>query len=82
MTTTVRAKFTCNTKMPGYGNSTIVYLNAVYSNKDGTRSEENKAFSEATPSGTIQICIAEGKPAADQFVVGEHYYVDFTPAES
>lgn len=39
----VRAKFTCNAKIPAYG-STTVYFNAVYANQDGTRAEENKAF--------------------------------------
>ena len=60
----VRAKFTCNAKIPAYG-STTVYLNAVYSNQDGSRAEENKAFSDATPSGHIAISIADGKPALD-----------------
>ena len=76
----VRAKFTCNAKVPAYG-STAVYLNAVYSNPDGSRAEENKAFSDATPSGHIAISIADGKPALDAFVVGKSYYLDFTPAE-
>ena len=77
----VRAKFTCNAKIPSYG-STTVFFNAVYSNKDGTRAEENKVFNDATPSGQIQISIAEGKPALDQFVIGEQYYVDFTKVEA
>jgi hypothetical protein len=77
---TVRAKFTCNAKIPSSGQTTV-YLNAVYSNRDGSRAEENKAFSEATPSGQISIVIAEGKPALDAFVIGQSYLVDFTPVD-
>ena len=79
MSNTVRAKFTCNAKIPAYG-STTVFFNAVYSNRDGTRAEENKVFSDATPSGSISISIADGKPAVDAFEIGKSYYVDFTPA--
>lgn len=77
---TVRAKFTCNTKIPS-GDQTTVYLNAVYSNRDGTRAEENKAFSDATPAGSVQITIANDKPALGAFEVGKSYYLDFTPAD-
>ena len=76
---TVRAKFICNSKIPS-GSQTTVYLNAVYSNSDGTRAEENKAFSDATPSGHIAIMIANDKPALEAFENGKAYYVDFTPA--
>ena len=76
---TVRAKFVCNAKIPSYGDMTTVHLNAVYASKDGIRSEENKAFSDATPAGTIAIVIAKGKPALEQFEPGKEYYVDFTP---
>lgn len=81
MSIQVRAKFTCNAKIPSYGNQTVVHMNAVYNNTDGTRAEENKAFSEATPSGTIQICIANDKPALAAFETGKQYYIDFTPVE-
>ncbi len=80
MSTTVRAKFTCNAKIPTAAQTTF-YFNAVYSNKDGTRNEENKAFSDATPSGMIQICIAQDKPAVEAFEPGKSYYIDFTLAE-
>lgn len=79
MSNTVRAKFTCNAKIPSHG-STAVFFNAVYSNRDGTRAEENKAFSDATPSGNISLSIADGKPALEAFEIGKSYYVDFTPA--
>lgn len=75
----VRAKFTCNAKIPSYIGTTVCF-NAVYSNQDGTRAEENKAFSDATPSGQINIVIANDKPALEAFEVGKSYYIDFTPA--
>lgn len=75
----VRAKFICNSKIPS-GSQTTVYLNAVYSNRDGTRAEENKAFTDATPAGQIAITIANDKPALEAFEMGKAYYLDFTPA--
>jgi hypothetical protein len=78
---TVRAKFICQSKIPS-GSQTTVFLSAVYSNKDGSRAEENKAFSDATPSGMVQISIANDKPALQQFEVGQAYYIDFTPVEA
>lgn len=77
---TVRAKFTVNAIIPGT-TQTTVFLNAVYSNKDGSRNEENKAFSDATPAGMIQISIANDKPALQAFETGKSFYVDFTETE-
>lgn len=78
---TVRAKFICNAKIPGYGNQTSVHFNAVYANQDGSRAEENKAFSDATPSGSIALSIANDKPALEAFEIGKAYYIDFSPVE-
>ncbi len=72
----IRAKFICNSKIP-CGAVTTVYLHPVYASSDGTRSEENKAFSDATPAGQIQITIRNDKPALECFVQGRAYYVDF-----
>lgn len=44
-------------------------------------SDENRSFWEATPSGSIELYISAGRPAADVFHAGEEYYVDFIPAE-
>lgn len=74
----VRAKFKVTSKIPGYSNTTTVGLSAVYSSDP---SSENKAFTDATPSGQINISIANDKPALDAFVMGEEYYVDFTPVK-
>lgn len=80
MSSTVRAKFVCNAKIPT-GGQTTVFFHAVYSNKDGTRNEENKAFSDATPSGSVSISIVNDKPALQAFEQGKSYYLDFTPAD-
>lgn len=73
---TVRAKFRCTAKLPAYGNDTVVHMSAVYSAEPNS---ENKAFSDATPSAYLQMQISAGKPAADLFVIGKDYYLDFTP---
>lgn len=49
-----------------------VLMRPVYSD-----SEENKSFSEATPSGSISLSITN-KDAWGFFVDGKEYYVDFT----
>jgi hypothetical protein len=71
----VRAKFKVS-NVEGVGDeSRNVYLQPVYSD-----TEENKAFWNATPGGSIQLSITN--PAAyQQFKVGQDYYVDFTPAD-
>lgn len=75
--TSVRAKFTCTAKMPtGYGSTTIVYMSAVYSSDPNS---ENKAFTDATPSGHLSLQIANDKPALELFQIGKEYYLDFTP---
>jgi hypothetical protein len=73
----VRAKFYCSYKIPGYGGQVTVGLSAVYSPNPES---ENKAFSDSTPSGQINIVIAPGKPALDAFEIGKEYFVDFTEA--
>jgi hypothetical protein len=65
----VRAKFVCNWKDKGN-----VYLSPVYSG-----SEENKQFFQATPGGMINLNVVN-EAAAEQFVQGQEYYIDFTPA--
>lgn len=77
LASTVRAKFRCTAKLPAaYNSDTLVHLSAVYSSDPKS---ENKAFTDATPSAYLQMQIAAGKPAADLFVLGQDYYLDFTP---
>lgn len=54
--------------------SETVHMHPVYG--DG---EENKSYSDATPSGSISLAITN-KSAWGFFVAGREYYVDFTPA--
>lgn len=74
----VRAKFRIEqiTTYAGNGGKTVT-MRPVYSSDP---EHENKKFWDATPSGSIEMFIKSGE-AADQFVVGKEYYVDFTPAE-
>jgi hypothetical protein len=44
-------------------------------------SEENKRFFAATPSGAIDIGVLNPE-AADAFLLGKFYYVDFTLVEA
>lgn len=72
---TVRAKFYVKSKT-ARGNDREVLLEPVSSPDPN---HENSAFWDATPSGSIEMYI-NNREAADQFVVGEEYYVDFSPA--
>jgi hypothetical protein len=42
--------------------------------------EENRIFGTATPAGSIAMLI-KNRAAADALVIGQAYYVDFTPAD-
>ena len=63
-----------NEQSEQYAGATIS-LNTVYSG-----SPENEAFFKMTPGGTIMLATVNPK-AAEQFVVGKEYYVDFTLAD-
>ncbi len=52
-----------------------VTLEAVYGDGD-----ENKSFSDATPSAKVTMTI-DNQEAIGKFTPGKPYYVDFTPAE-
>lgn len=43
--------------------------------------EENAKFHKYTPSGEISMTV-DNPAAADQFVLGKEYYVDFSPVPS
>ena len=58
------------------GYSERVKLNAVYGG--GTNAEDN-TFAQATPSGTLELCIDNPK-AQGQLKPGMKFYVDLTPA--
>lgn len=54
----------------------VVKLGAVYSSDPQS---ENKSFANATPSGSCELSIDAGRPAASAFHQGEEFYVDLTP---
>ncbi len=72
----IRAKFKCES------------VNETEANKEAelcvvtTGSEENKSFSKYTPCGRIRINIDKDTEAANLFVPGKEYYVDFTEADA
>ena len=76
----VRAKFIVNSnKDNGYTDENYkgseIHLSAVYSG-----SPENEAFFKMTPGGNISLVTVNPK-AAEQFIQGKEFYVDFTPVE-
>lgn len=72
---TTRAKFYLYSKTVYSGDSaTHLMFQAVTSG-----SPENDAFFKWTPTGKLEMSV---KPeVAEQFIVGEAYYLDFTPAK-
>ena len=84
----VRAKFRLNSyttelhdrwvdnKCVGQEEKRTLNFTPVY----GTGSEENKAFWNATPTGSLQLGIVN-QAAWSQFELGKSYYLDFTPAD-
>lgn len=77
---TVRAKFKVqailtSAKWNGAGTMGTVKLTPVTGG-----SPENVKFYEATPGGQIELGTVS-EDALKQFVIGQEFYVDFTPAE-
>jgi hypothetical protein len=74
-----QAKFRCDahniSKYQG-GETTKIVLNAV----TAYSSPEDKPFWDATPTGSIEIQVAN-KHAQDFFVPGKKYLVTFTPVD-
>ena len=71
---TVRAKFNC-TSVTNTKDGATVKMSPVING-----SEENKEFYRYTPGGEISLSTINAT-AAQQFVPGKDYYVDFTAAE-
>lgn len=81
----VRAKFMCHgvIECSWSEGAKEVSLGPVYESAEGIEGnacEENRIFGEATPSGHLEMVIANPEAAA-QFEAGKCYYLDFTPAE-
>jgi hypothetical protein len=69
----VRAKFVISHIHKNDDGSISVNAHPVHSG-----SEENKAFNDATPGGSLQLHIAADKPAQKYFIEGKEYHLDFT----
>lgn len=70
------AKFRCYS-VTDYGTAKAVTLQAVYAPDD--KSHENYKFWQSSPSGKIELSIAN-LPAAEMFEPGGEFYVTFSPA--
>ena len=70
----IRAKMRCDTVTKTSYDAEVVKLQAVYGNI-----EENKSYSLATPTASVEITISNPE-AFGKFVPKGEYYVDFTPA--
>lgn len=69
----VRAKFSCFHK--DTGSSGQVRFCAVVDN-----TKDNASWSEATPSGYLDMNVSN-EAAFERFEVGQSYYIDFTPCD-
>jgi hypothetical protein len=72
----VRAKFRCYSKIRTSEDGETVSFGAVYEKGGGVNAE----WAAATPSGTLQMFIAN-PDASVQFETGADYYLDFTRVE-
>ena len=70
----IKAKMRCDSVTKNSYDQEVVRLGAVYG--DG---EENKSYSLATPSASVELTISN-PDAFGAFVPKGEYYVDFTPA--
>lgn len=64
------------TYSPDMPKQTTLRFEALYDNN----TPEDQRFQKATPSGWAELQI-DNPAALEQFVAGESYYVDFTPAK-
>ena len=72
----VRARMYCPQVIRHDSGYTTIKLTAIYSKGEG-----NKDFNDATPSGTLEMVISKGRPAAAFFEPGKTYDLLFTPLE-
>lgn len=81
MSNSVQAKFTCSFKVENKYNSQFVKLYPVgIYNSQNQISDEDRAFWEATPSGSLEMYISN-PDTKDFFEENKKYYVTFTPAD-
>lgn len=70
----MRAKFRID-RITDYGHSKTLHLSAVTGGPSA--SDEDKSFWDATPAGTIEICVTNLEAVKD-YRVGHDFYVDFS----
>lgn len=70
----VKAKFLCN-KIIDYGDSKAAHFSAI----EG-KVEENKDFTEDSPSGFLTIKMDNDTPLSTYFMAGEEYFLTFEEA--
>lgn len=71
----------CKMKLDGVYAQTWGGAKAIFRCEyDSNLCAEDRAFQKATPTGMAEFQIDNPK-AAEQLVIGRHYYVDFTPVE-
>jgi hypothetical protein len=76
MSKPMRAKVSV-TEVTLHGGSETVVMHPVYG---GDTNSEDNTYSQATPSGKLELCITN--PAlAGIYKPGQRFYVDFTPIE-
>lgn len=75
----VRAKFTVTKVSKVSWNPSMVEVELSPVCADGI--PENERFHKYTPAGTLRMSI-DNPPAADVFLLGASFYVDFTPVEA
>lgn len=72
---TIRCKMRLDDVMRMSWGARKAFFSCTY---DETLAKEDRAFQKATPSGSAEYVIDNPK-ATEQLVIGECYYVDFTP---
>ena len=70
----IRGKFVVEGKYEQYPGNHMVILQCRYDES----LPEDQSFSKATPYGHIQMAVSN-PAAAEQFKIGQAFYVDFTP---
>lgn len=70
----VKAKFVCNELKKYVGQESVTLVPVT------TGSEENKSFSEYTPSGKLELVVTN-KALFDHFQPGKEYYLTIEAAE-
>ena len=75
----VRAKFVVTNKEDTISSGSTIKMSAVTADGPDSTPDDHRFF-KYTPSGQLTISTVN-EDAAAAFIVGQKYYLDFTPAE-